>query len=219
MSMRGNKSRRSRAGRHCTRARWSRAGYTLVEMLLVMSVLLALAFVSWPLLEGAFADYELRRTSETMTASLAGARARAIDSGSTYQFRFEPGGTRWFAVPAGTDDLSGGMEDLTSAAGLAGVLSGEIPEGLQFQSLDQNASTERLDQDVLGLVPEGSLWSNVLWSAPVLFFADGSADSSMFDIRDEKGETYRISIRDLTGAAGIERQATQAAASPRRRDN
>ena len=186
-----------------------RAGYTLVEMLLVLAVILALASISWPAMERVYADYHLRRAAETMATAMAGARVRAIDAGTAYQFRFEPGGRRWCVLPYERDDLSGNSSDGASSASSAGVLSGEIPEPLYFLTTDPNAAVEQLNADALASLPEAALWTNVAWSSPIVYSADGSAVESHFDVADDKGNSYRISVRELTGAARVEQQATQ----------
>src|SRR3990172_190333 len=161
--------------------RGPRAGYTLVEMLLVLAVILALASTPWPAMERVYADYHLRRAAETMATAMAGARVRAIDAGTAYQFRFEPGGRRWFVLPYDRNDLSGDSSEGSSDASTSSVLSGEIPEPLHFLATDSSAAVEQLDSNALASLPEAALWTNVAWSQPIVYSADGSAVESKFD--------------------------------------
>ena len=58
-----------------------------------------------------------------------------------------------------------------------------------------------LTPEILGDLP--SEYASVGWSAPVLFFTDGSASEAGFDIVDEQASSRRLRVRDLTGAVTV----------------
>jgi len=190
----------------------SRRGFTLIEMLLVLVVILSLAAVSWPVIDGVLADYQLKRAAETVGTVLGSVRVRAIDAGCAYQFRFEPAGRRWIAVPYDRDDLSGATDDASAAGVSSRSLSGEIAESLWFEPVEPALTGERLDRSVLASLPDSSALTNVVWSSPVVFYANGTADAASFDVCDVKGQAFRMSVRDLTGSVSIDRAASRAPA-------
>lgn len=199
----------ARIGLSCATASHCRAAFTLIEILLVLAVLLLLSAVAWPVLDHVLADSQLKRSAETVGSALGGARIRAIDSGAAYQFRYEPTGRRWFAIPYDRDDLSGGVEATTgTSAAAARVLSGELATSLSFRAADQSNVVERLESEALSLLPNAVQLVNVQWSPPVVFYSDGSAQQASFDVLDKDGQAFRIEVRDLTGAVSIERVLT-----------
>lgn len=168
-----------------------------------------LSAVAWPVLDHILADSQLKRSAETVGTALGGARIRAIDSGAAYQFRYEPAGQKWFAIPYDRDDLSGGAEATPgTAAAAARVLSGELATTLSFRAADQSNVVERLESEALSLLPNAIQLVNVQWSPPVIFYSDGSAKQAAFDVLDKDGQAFRIEVRDLTGAVSIERVLT-----------
>lgn len=181
-----------------------RSGLTLIELLLVLGVLLMLSAIAVPALEHVLADYQLKRSAEAIGTAISGARVRAIDSGAAYQFRYEPAGRRWFAIPYGRDDLAGGIEPAAGTTDAADrILSGELPEPLSFRASDQSTGGERLDSESLAVLPNSVQLVNAIWSPALLFYPDGSAVESSFDVLDKNGQAFRVQVRELTGAVSI----------------
>ncbi|MGE3317464.1 MAG: prepilin-type N-terminal cleavage/methylation domain-containing protein [Planctomycetaceae bacterium] len=202
-------------GSRCASDSSLHSGFTLMEMLLVLAVLLLLSAVAWPVLEHVLADYQLKRSAETVGTAIAGARLRAIDAGAAYQFRYEPGGRNWFVVPFDRDDLSGGAESTAgTTAATARTLMGELPESLSFRAADGSNAGERLQSEALQLLPNAVQLVNKTWSPAILFYSDGSAAEAAFEVLDKEGDAFRISVRDLTGTVSIDRVLVQSLLNP-----
>ncbi|MFH5802556.1 prepilin-type N-terminal cleavage/methylation domain-containing protein, partial [Alienimonas sp. DA493] len=121
-------------------------GFTLVEILLVLTVLAVLAAVVAPSALRFFGDYALRSSAEAVRSDLARARLDAVQEGVPYEFRAEANGERWVVVPAERETAVVGA--VGSGAGLAGaaatgaaasaagdwvpVRSGTLAEGVTF---------------------------------------------------------------------------------------
>ena len=73
-----------------------RDGYTLLEVLIVVGILLLLAAFSIPALQTAFGFNSVRNGAQAVREAIGDARFQAIQSGLVYEFRFEPTG-RCFA--------------------------------------------------------------------------------------------------------------------------
>ncbi len=74
------------------------AGMTLVEICLVLALLVAIAAISVPAMEGTFSRAALTSGGAVVRGGFAKARLVAMQSGQTQVFRFEPKGARFQIV-------------------------------------------------------------------------------------------------------------------------
>jgi len=80
--------------------RRARRGFTLVELLLVMSMIVVLLGMSYPTLRRSLGSYRLREAAKTMRVQVARARLAAIESGVPQELRFVPGEAVFRLAPA-----------------------------------------------------------------------------------------------------------------------
>src|SRR6185437_3581200 len=85
--------------------RHRRSAFTLLELLLALSVLVAVAAITWPALERPLASQRLRRAAEQVRTQWIKARTKAISTGETYSFRYEPDTAR-FRVESQSQEAS-----------------------------------------------------------------------------------------------------------------
>lgn len=191
-----------------------RAAYTLMELLLAMAILLAVAGIAWPTLQAQFSRHRLKNQVETVRVELAGTRYRAIDSGLIYQFLFEPGGVNFVVVPY--EGLETEQEQAVSAPLYR--YAGRLDEGFWFEHAEEyetlgneTAFAGALSGDFLAGLPNSFELQQVAWSTPILFYPDGSATTAGFDVRDSHNQLVRLTVRDLTGAVSVDpiRQETR----------
>ena len=182
----------------------SRGGYTLMELLLAMAVLIAIAGIAWPVMQGQFVRYLLKNEVETVRAKLAGTRIRAIDSGLIYQFLYEPGGRNFIIVPF--EGVETEAEQVDAGGSALYRFSGRLSENMLFETPEDLAATAEefpdlgvISDDFLSGLPRSLELSSVSWSQPVLFYPDGTSVSAAFNVVDSKKQFMRVSVRDLTG--------------------
>ena len=82
-------------GRRFSPARPARRALTLLELLLTMSLLVALMALAWPALDGPLAHQRLRSAADQVRAKWGQARVQAMSSGRTYLFRCVAEGDRY----------------------------------------------------------------------------------------------------------------------------
>jgi prepilin-type N-terminal cleavage/methylation domain-containing protein len=188
--------RATRAGRRCS-------GYTLLELLLVLAILVAVASAVAPTVVARMAEYRLKRGAEATRFAIAAARVHAIDLSSVYQFRYEPGGRRYLAVPTEIDAAAGSAGALPPSA----VVSGQLPEDLSFKVatvvgpavLMPVGSTDADWAGALARVSNAGDFSSATWSPPIIFRPDGTAVDAALNVVDQHGDGYELRVRELTG--------------------
>jgi prepilin-type N-terminal cleavage/methylation domain-containing protein len=158
----------------------SDAAFTLLEMILVLTILLTVLTVSYPALNHLYVVHQLRQGADEVQVRLMACRVRAIEAGLTYQFRFEPGGQRFVAVPYDSATMTGG-----SSLWKHGGMGEELPAGL-----------------LNGLSNAGEM-QGAHWSAPILFKPDGSSSGGVFELKGKDGDIRTVSVRALTGGVTV----------------
>jgi prepilin-type N-terminal cleavage/methylation domain-containing protein len=178
-----------------------RRGYTFIELLLVLAILAAIAGIAWPAVIRFTGERAIKDASEQVRAELDRTRFRAINSGLTYQFRYEPNGRRFLAVPAERDLVQTANAAAGAQTGLP-AFSGEIADGLTLQPPPGVLPAgELLSTDWLVGLPDGIVLGQARWSAPIYYRPDGTATYDLFRVVDEQGRFIELSVRELTGAA------------------
>jgi type II secretory pathway pseudopilin PulG len=186
-------------------------GYTLLELLLVVGILMICAGAVAPSVVGMLASYHLKEGMQKVQAALGATRVHAIDATSTYEFRFEPGGRRFLALPTDSDALTSSSPAVGADGRLAPAMyeAGMLPEGVSFQvsvpagpppeSPPLPAANDPGWAAALGRMPNGQDFASAAWSDAICFHSDGTGTDATFQIVDEKGNGHRIMIREVTG--------------------
>ena len=191
-----------RPGASCGRGPLRRA-VTLIEVLLVLSILVSLAALSYPSVDRMLDQLAMDEAVSPVRNHLAGTRIRALDAGLTWQFRIEPGGRRYVAVPYEfdeIDEIEGDDQEQQAQLELLPRVSGQLPEGYSFSPVDEmTAEVEALDERAVAGLTELTKLQETVWAAPLLFYSDGTSRTASFDIVDEKLRSRRLSVRALTG--------------------
>jgi len=197
-------------------------GMTLFEVLLVLILLVVMGSLARPALEGTLASFRLQRGTDQVLADWARVRTRAIEDGQVYQFRFAENSNKyrvdpWYAQESyqasetsQPDNKSADADELsekTNSGSLEADASeeetkidwqfqAEISETVKFVS-GQRAVVKPPDpREVETLESEDS----AEWSAPILFFPDGTTSEASLLLRSEKDRYQRATLRALTGS-------------------
>jgi hypothetical protein len=182
-------------------------GYTLLELLLVVGILMICAGAVAPSVMGMLANYHLKDGVQKVQSALGSTRVHAIDATSTYEFRFEPGGRHFLAVPTDIEVLSSpGPAVSADGSSLAPGMfqAGMLPETLSFQVSSSGAAAMPATGDPgwtagLGRMPGAHDFATVNWSDPIYFRPDGTATDTTFTVVDTRRAGYRFTIREVTG--------------------
>jgi type II secretory pathway pseudopilin PulG len=203
------------------------SAYTLLELLLVLAIIVAVAGVVTPTVVDRMGDYKLKRGAEMARSAISSTRIHAIDLSSVYQFRVESGGRRYLAIPTDTEALVTSQTASSTAANAlptTAIVHGELPEDLSFQPVvlaTGNApsatmattgmppgGTDPAWTAAFGHVPNSGDYLSAAWSAPVIFRPDGSAMEAAVNVIDKRGDGFQLKVRELTGEVTVTRLTT-----------
>lgn len=180
----------------------ARPGLTLVEVILVLSLLVIIGAVTVPLLEGTLTRSRLGHGGDLLRAAWSRARLAATQSGQAYAFRFEPRGSRYETIPLAqlTDPSARPLEatsvDDTVAEGDdddARASDNSLPTGVTFADLQVSTSSQPPSDPSVGAA----------WSRPILFYPDGTTSDAVVTLANEEGLTLHVTLRGLTGTARV----------------
>ncbi len=202
--------------------RRGRSAFTMMELMLVMAILAAIAAMSWPAVSRAYEGLRLKKAGEQLQAAFGHARVQAMTSGVSQVFTFQPG-TGQYTVSSLQDGSETTESDSaaassssatispspssTPAAAPAGssVTTGDNGSGCVYQLPDGYlfAGSQRV-LDSRAATAESEISGNSTSSAdtpPVLFYPDGTASEAVVTISNPTGRSISVTLRGLTGVA------------------
>jgi prepilin-type N-terminal cleavage/methylation domain-containing protein len=114
-----------------------RQGFTLLELMLVLGLLVMVGAIAWPSIQKAYEGIRLKKTAEQVMAAFGHARVLAMTTGVTQAFRFEPG-TGQYTMTSVQDDSAAVDAD---ASGSASAAAGTSSSGTS-SSTDSSSATD-----------------------------------------------------------------------------
>ncbi|MCA9267985.1 MAG: hypothetical protein KDA41_05915 [Planctomycetales bacterium] len=190
--------------------RTSRPAFTLFELLLVLALLIVIGAIAAPAIGRFSQTQQLRSSAEVVRGVWARARVQAMKSGRVQAFRFVPN-EAYYDVQywAADDDALEAIDDGGHASVGGQPIKGqtpELPEGVKFASVETELDAR--GQQIAADVEDGDV-ARARWSAPVLFYADGTTSSAELVLVNRRGTAVRVALRGLTGVARVSEAYTQ----------
>jgi prepilin-type N-terminal cleavage/methylation domain-containing protein len=182
----------------------SRRAFTMFEMLLVMAVMVMILSLAWPVVDRYLSEYRLRQGGLLIQSRLAAARVHAIDTGVPYEFRYEPGGQRFLVLPHDRQALL--AQHVPGAHGPAKI-AGKLPSAQAHFDATSAGAGQSIPGDWLNGIAAAGEFTDATWSAPILFYPDGTAAHASLTIQDKKSQSVTVSVRHLTGAVSVSKIA------------
>ncbi len=188
------------------------AGFTLLEVLLALALLVVIATFAWPMLQAPFAHRQLRSAADRVRAAWVRAHISAMNADRVYMFRCTLDGTdfhiqQWESQELLADLSQSGVADGGAAygwteSGEAKYRAGKLPEGIVFSACEALADT-RSAMIPLGAELQGEVPSGVGWSDPIMFYPDGTTSTARLELRNARGLAIELRLRGLTGVVNV----------------
>ena len=165
----------------------SRAGYTLMEVLVVLAILIILGALLAPTFNSFSRDTKVKAATDTIMARIADARASAIERGLPYRLALSEDGLHLRIAP---DDQAYANHTVTSDEDDNPLVAeADFPKDVTVQHLMDEESQAVTDQ--------------AGWVRVATFLPDGTCreDLAVIQVREPGVYPILIRIRGLTGAA------------------
>lgn len=170
-----------------------RSGFTLVEVLAVLVILVVLGALVAPSLRVFERDTKVWGAADLLRSKVAAARGEAMEHGRPYRLALSEDGRRVRIAP---DDQGFGTAAQTTDDAVPLVAEDELPKGVTARGESGDGSGPTIDADG--------------WVRAATFQPDGTCREDAVTIRITQPGVYPIvvRIRGLTGAATVEAQKT-----------
>lgn len=193
------------------------SGFTIVELLLALAILVTLAAMVVPSFTGLLGDRRVLRAGDQLRIEFMQARLAAMRSGRTYmvqlsaethQLRVRP----WVdandmtealdqtgsssALLTGGNAMAGAMQQVDVAAESREV---DLPEGVMISSVNVQSS-QRSFMIESQVQAEAAA---VGWGQPILFYPDGTTSTAAVTVISEGIGQVIVLLRGLTGEATV----------------
>jgi prepilin-type N-terminal cleavage/methylation domain-containing protein len=167
-----------------------RPGFTLIEVLLVIAVIVALSAVAYPTLSAMYGDVRVKAAADDVQATWADARSHAIEDGRPYRFAVQPGTGKFRVAPDADGFWDGSGGDTGDGEAPAFTNEGALPNGILF--------------DVGNDLPSSGEWTTV-----VVFNPDGgcNADTEITLKEDDDSTPIVVRVRAMTGAVTVRKKS------------
>lgn len=188
-----------------------RRGHSMMEMMIVMSVLAGMAAVSWPMVQSPLSKMRLQAAAQEVSSELSKARLKAMQSGVAQVFRIQKS-TGKFQITAATDDdeeldqqsepvdaeLAQSDSDQHSPLTESADLTSEkkaLPDGICFSCPSQDEQSESSETEV---AIDDDLWTDL-----AIFYPNGDTTNAVVGLRGERDFQVDVKLSGLTGTAKI----------------
>jgi prepilin-type N-terminal cleavage/methylation domain-containing protein len=186
-----------------------RRGFTLLELIIVLALVVILASLAYPSLTAMQRSYRVEGAADGAKAGMLTARAHAIEEGRPYRFAIVPGKGNFRVAPDSPDFWGGGAPPpATEGTPAPLVLEDTLPKGTFFGDGGQGQEGDETSLE------EGAV-SPSMWKPIAIFLPDGSArspegtDDSLHTVEVPVGtEGTRplvVNLRLLTGTVTVRR--------------
>lgn len=174
----------------------SRNGFTILEVVLVLAIMVLLMAVSYPSIETMYGEVRLNAAADQIRARWAEARTQAIEEGRPYRFAVQPDG-RYRVAPDTSEFWSGGGTGDANTVNETDSppldVEESLPKGVKFSDG--------------GLANAGDPGDSGGWTTVVRLQPDGSASQDVEIVFEAPGcRPLSLKLRALTGSVSVTSQ-------------
>lgn len=176
----------------------SRLGFTLLELILVIGILVAISAIALPTVTRSFSSQSLLKAADRVRVSMGQARVRAIQTGQIHAVGYVPGRS-WIDIAS--------LEQLPTIANRAGRRLQE-----QRRGITSNYDDDLLPGRVIFVAGQTVVDARAADAGPtdtsqlrtILFYPDGTSQDARLTLQNEDGRLIDVALRGLTGIASVQ---------------
>ena len=175
----------------------SRRGYTLLELVLVGALMVVIAALSYPSIEGMYTYYKVQAATDMVRAAWANARVHAMEEGRAYRFSVIPGKGNFRVAPDSAEFWSGSTPEYDPNNPFL-VIEEALPSKVRFAFQGNGSEGPSGDNEEPGKVDPGQ------YVIVAIFNPDGTSQDDVditFHYGSSKGIT--LSLRSITGTGTV----------------
>ena len=204
---------------HLSSVSSERAGFTLLELLVVLAILGLLFGLTWPSVHRLLSRTRVKEAAKQVRTELGEARLKAIESGMPQVFRFQPG-TGAFEIRPKEEETSGpavlksALEQMSDEAVDTEPITGAeivdeqayekfLPEGMSFVGQEVAKEPTEGEEDALVGLSTTEMVEQQNWSEPIVFYPNGRASNARIRVTDGERYAIDVSLRGLTGTVRV----------------
>ena len=170
-----------------------RAGFSLLEIVVVLAVFVMITSIAIPAVQRAFSGQHLRAAADVVRSRFSEARVNAIETGDIYGLFYMPGQGDYFVAPM--------------TQGFRSIQSGRQPNsepqilenGIVFAAGETVQDSRSIEATENSTQQYGSM-------RPVLFYPDGTSQDAVVLLQSERTSAMiQVELRGLTGTSSKSR--------------
>ena len=165
-----------------------RAGYTLMELIIVMAILLILGAMLAPTFSATSRDSRVKTGADIVRGRMDEARANAIEDARPYRFSISADGSRVRVTPEGFEE--GMVQPANDDENPPFFAEDELPKGVTAVPIGDGA----------GPMADGDGWVRL-----ATFLPDGTCkeDHAILEVREAGVHPMVVTLRGLTGSVSV----------------
>lgn len=207
------------SNRRRLRRRNASAGFSLIEILLVLAILVAIGAIAAPAMGEAFQRQKVQAAVQSLRGEWERARLRAMQTGQAQVFTCVPGSNEYSIQPfmTNSDAVNASSGATVMMAGSAAQIQSGNMLGAPSEEAQSSADMKTLDDEIRFIhclvssdmraatvtQAQGGVSALGAISEMVLFYPDGSTSTAEVAIQNLRGDARCVRMRGLTGAAQI----------------
>jgi len=174
-----------------------RSGFTLLELVLVVTLVTVIFALSYPSIDAMYGSYKVTAATDSIRRVMLLARSHAIEEGRPYRLAVVMEGSHYRLAPDQPSYWQGG----TPAGEQALVLADSLPKGVRFH-LGQQAQPQAADRP--DSYASAADVSSDAWTPLVTFLPDGTASQDLALVLQVRGtRPAALNLRALTGNLSV----------------
>ena len=177
------------------------SGFTLLELIIVLAVMIAVAAMSLPMLQRSFSGQKLDKGGDLVRAHMGRARVKAIRNGEIYAFYYQVEGPAFRVGPFNEETIESLKnvpldEDLRSSNFDFG--DDLLPRDVRFTMALTNPDARAAAAMVSANFRPGDM-------RPILFYPDGTSQAAKVTLQNKENDAIQVTLRGLTGTTTVKK--------------